>query len=126
MNYLTIRCTRDSATITATRRYCLTFNRGIHGPPGLDGVYGSPVLTSIIPGTTYVIPAGKQLDSIAVIPAAGARTITIGYTASATQIADTEDVNSNQSLVLTIKKYYHTVQTIHFSGFTGSVRIYLL
>lgn len=100
--------------------------QGIQGVPGADGGYVSPTPTSISDGTTYAVPAGKKLDSIAVIPSAGDRTLTVGYTYGVGDLIDLEEVTSNDAPNYVIQKYYHTGKTLHFAGFSGQVMIYLL
>lgn len=90
------------------------------------GGYQSPGETSIVHGTTYDIPAGKKLDSISIVPGTGTRTITVGYSLGAGEVIDAEEIDNNDAASFAIGKYYHTAKTIHFSGFTGSVLIYLL
>ena len=99
---------------------------GPRGIKGDDGAYASPTATDIEDGTEYEVPAGKQLHSIAVVPASGARVLTVGYSAGAGEVIDEEDVDSDDSVTFPINKYYHAGITLHFSGFTGSVLIYVL
>lgn len=96
------------------------------GQQGEDGGYASPAETAVVDGTTYAIPAGKKLDSISVVPAIGARVLTVGYSTGTAEVIDNEDVDSNDGASFSIGKYYHTGKTLHFSGFTGSVLVYLL
>lgn len=101
--------------------------QGIQGIPGADGGYTSPSATTVADGTTYSVPAGKKLDSIAVVPSgSGDRTLTVGYAYGVGDLIDQEEVLSNDAPNYVIQKYFHDGKTIHFSGFSGQVMIYLL
>lgn len=86
----------------------------------------SPVSLSVVDGTTYSIPAGKLLFSIAVIPASGDRILSAGYTAGATQILDSEEITSNDGPTFTMGRRFNTATTIHFSDFIGELILYIL
>ena len=112
----------------------LILKSGVSGKDGKDGVdgangsgdYNSPTPIAIVDGSTFNIPAGKKLDSISVIPAAGDRVLTVGYSAGEGEVIDAEDISGNDGASFPSGKYFHNGITLHFSGFTGSVLIYLL
>lgn len=88
--------------------------------------YASPEPISIIEGDAYDIPAGKKLDSISIIPSAGDRVLTIGYSPGAGDLVDGETIASDDSASFQYGIYFHLGQTLHFSGFSGDILIYLL
>lgn len=96
---------------------------GVQGAPGADAA-GS-ILLSVVNGTTYAISPGKLLDKIAVIPSSGDRILTVGYSAGTGEIIDNEEISSNNGTTFPIVRYFHGGQTIHFSGFTGQVKLFL-
>ena len=88
--------------------------------------YVSPTPISVVDGTTFVIPAGKKLDSITAIPAAGARTLSVGYSAGAGEVIDAEEIPSNDETSFPIGRRYNAGKTLHFSDYIGQIVIYLL
>jgi hypothetical protein len=86
----------------------------------------SPVSLSVVDGTTYLIPAGKLLLSIAVVPASGDRILSAGYASGATQILDSEEITSNDSMNFVIGRRFHVQTTIHFSDYIGDLILYIL
>ena len=80
----------------------------------------------VIDGTTYNIPAGKKLDSVSVIPETGDRVLTIGYTYGSGEIIDAEEIISDTAPSFPRGMYFHNGQTIHFSGFVGQVKLYII
>lgn len=85
-----------------------------------------PVELSVVDGTTYSIPAGKLLLSIAVVPASGDRILSAGYTAGAAQILDSEEITSNDGTTFTVGRRFNTARTIHFSDYVGDLILYIL
>ena len=104
--------------------FVIEFPTSLPGEPGADGGYTSPALTAVTPGSTFAIPAGKTLLMFGIDRAAGARTFTVGTTVGGDEIT-TVDVPSNTDSRPMAGFYTSVGQTIHFSGFTGNVRIYL-
>lgn len=101
-------------------------NRGITGPPGADGTFISPSAQAVVDTSTINISAGKQVLSIAIVPTGSTRTLSVGYSAGTGELIDNEPIDANDSPVFYIGRYFHTAKTLHFSGFTGSVLIYIL
>ncbi len=112
--------------LTHTRGYKLELSRGVSGRPGINGAYNTPEPTTIVDGTTHVIPAGKQLQGIAILPETDDRVLTVGYSAGAGEVIDNEEVNGDDAGFFLIGKFYPTAKTIHFSGFEGEVLIFIL
>lgn len=117
---------KDDLTLIPRNTLRLILSQGAAGNNGVDGAYNSPTPFPIVDGTTLVIQAGKKIDSISVIPAAGARILTVGYTYGSGEVVDNEEVAALDPASFHIGKYYDVQTTLHFSGFTGSVLIYLL
>lgn len=88
--------------------------------------YVSPTPISVVDGTTYAIPPGKKLDSITTIPAAGARTLSVGYSAGGGEVIDSETIDNNDETSFPIGRRYSAGKTLHFSQYTGQIVIYLL
>ena len=99
---------------------------GAEGPAGADGGYASPSGTAVVNGTTIAVPANKQIHSIAVTAAAGSRTLAVGTSASGTDVIDGEAIPTNTDQNFPVGIFTSTGLTLHFSGFTGTVRVYLL
>lgn len=95
-------------------------------PGGSNSGYNSPTPIDIASPTTYNIPNGKLLLAIAVIPASGARNLSVGYTAGSTQILDNEEIDSNKEASFIVGRYFNTQKTLHISGFTGQLIFYIL
>ena len=93
--------------------------------PGPAGGYTSPVLTAITPGSTFAIPAGKRLIGFGINAAAGSRTFTVGTTVGGDEL-DSVTIPTNTDYDVNVRLYTSTGVTLHFSSFTGNVRIYLL
>jgi hypothetical protein len=119
---------RPNVRLKITRGFSILINRGATGAPGQNGAdgYNGTSPTAIVDGTTYAVPAGKKVDSISVVPAAGVRLLTVGYSSGTGEVVDAEEISSNDGASFHVGKYYHAGKTLHFSGFTGSVLIYLL
>ena len=82
--------------------------------------------TAIVDGTTVALPPNKQVLSIAVTAAAGSRTLTVGTSAAATDVIDSEVIPTNTDQNLPVGIFTSTGLTLHFSGFIGTVRVYIL
>ena len=105
--------------------FVIEFPTSLPGEPGVDGGYISPTLTAITPGSTFAIPAGKRLMGFGINAAAGARTFTVGTTPGGDEL-DSVTIPTNTDYDVNVRLYTSTGVTIHFTGFTGNVRIYLL
>ncbi len=128
MSDITIEIIRSNITIEFNEEPIeLCFPKSLKGEKGDDGSGGFSFLpVNITSPTTYTVPAGKLLLAIAVVPAAGARNISIGYTAGATQVLDTEQIDSNAAASFLVNRYFNTAKTLHISGFTGQLIFYIL
>ena len=105
--------------------FVIEFPTSLPGEPGADGGYTSPALTAIAPGSTFAIPAGKRLMGFGIDAAAGSRTFTVGTTVGGDEL-DSVTIPTNTDYDVNVRLYTSTGVTIHFTGFTGNVRIYLL
>ena len=67
-----------------------------------------------------------QILSIGVTAAAGSRTLNVGTSAAGTDVVDGEVIPTNTDDNLPVGIFTSTGLTLHFSGFIGTVRIYIL
>jgi hypothetical protein len=95
-------------------------------PMSLPGGYSSPPPQTVAVGGTVAIPEGKLLLGIAFDADASLRTISIGTSANATNVADNEEISPSQPYFYGCSIYFQQAGTLHFSGASATVRIYLL
>ena len=96
----------------------------VSGAIGTGGI--NTVDLDIIDGTNYTFPAGKKLDSISVLPSGADRTLTIGTTPSGTEVLEDMAIAANTSPSAALGIYFHNGATLSFSGFVGTVKLYIL
>lgn len=124
----TVSVTDDETAAADNSDVTLTISQGADVTITLSGGggYASPSATAIVDGTTVALPANKQVLSIAVTAAAGSRTLTVGTSAAATDVIDSEVIPTNTDQNLPVGIFTSTGLTLHFSGFIGTVRVYIL
>lgn len=86
----------------------------------------TPQTISVVPGTTFQVPAGKLLFYISAVPTNVDRVLSAGYSPGATQVLDNSEIPANDNGGMAILRRYDSATTIHFSGYTGSLIIYLI
>ena len=108
-----------------TEVYFVDQNFTVEFPVGSPSVTATSA-TTIVNGTTVVVPANKQILSIGVTAAVGSRTLNVGTSVAGTDVVDGEVIPTNTDYNLPVGIFTSTGLTLHFSGFIGTVRIYIL
>ncbi len=96
------------------------------GAPGASGTAPQPETITIADGDTATIEAKRWLLGIGFAPYASARVISVGSTVNGTEYLDNEPIPANSSHGIGLGLYFHQSTVIHFSGFSGEIRLILI